>query len=133
MNNRRLAHCLEEFAHGTRSRSALEDCLEGSARLKFWDTNERSTELLSRLPKVAFTRADVDLQLRRFLARQLDARELSDWAAGMRLLGCFILDEDDPGSSEVWDLMDEMMSPDVWGPLTTESAIELRRRLGADE
>ena len=129
MNAESLERCLKEFAQGARSRSSLEDCLEGKARLRFWDTNQRSTELVTGLPKVQFTRDDVDAQLQRFLAGGSTARELSDWAGGMRLLGCFVLNEDDPGSSEVWDLMDEIMSPDVWGPLTVESAIELRRRL----
>lgn len=127
-----LERCLKEFAQGSRSRSSLEDCLQGKARLRFWDTNERSSELLARLPKVQFTRDDVDAQLQRFLAGETTARDLSDWAGAMRLLGCFVLNEDDPGSSEVWDVMDEIMSPDVWGPLTIESAIELRRRLSMD-
>jgi hypothetical protein len=131
MSDRQIESCLEEFAHGARSRPSLEECLQGKAHLRFWDTNERSTQLLSRLPKVRFTRDDIDAQLGRFLAKELSTRELSDWAGGMRLLGCFVLDEDDPLSSEVWDLMDEMMSPDVWGPLTVESAIDLRRRLNA--
>ena len=126
-----IEDCLVEFVRGTRSRSSLEDCLHGKVRLKFWDTNQRSAELLSSLPTVRFTRADVDAQLRKFLAKELSARELSDWAAGMRLLDCFDVNEDDSGSSEVWDLMDEIMSPDVWEALTIESVIDLRRRLNA--
>jgi hypothetical protein len=131
VNRVHLEACLEEFARGTRSLSSLEDCLQGKVRLKFWDTNERSVELPSSLPTVQFTRGDVDAQLRRFLAKELSARELSDWAAGMRLLDCFIVNEDDSGSAEVWDLMDEIMSPDVWEVLTIDSAIDLRRRLNA--
>jgi hypothetical protein len=131
MNSVGIEGCLVEFARGTRSRSSLEDCLHGRVRRKFRDTNQRSADLLSSLPTVRFTRADVDAQLRRFLAKELSARELSDWAAGMRLLDCFEVDEDDPGSSEVWDLMDEIMTPDVWEPLTIESIIELRRRLNS--
>lgn len=124
-----VASCLKEFARGTRSRTSLEECIAGQARLAFWDTDQRSSELIALLPKVFFTRVDIDAQLRRFLAGELSARDLSDWAAGMRLLGCFVLEEDDPGSSEAWDLMDEIMSPDAWGPLTVESAIDLRTRL----
>jgi hypothetical protein len=131
MNSVGIEGCLVEFARGTRSLSSLEECLHGKVRLSFWDTNERRAVLLSSLPTVQFTREDVDAQLRRFLAKEVSARELSDWAAGMRLLDCFEVDEDDPGSSEVWDLMDEIMTPDVWEPLTIESIIELRRRLNA--
>jgi hypothetical protein len=131
LNSVGIKDCLEEFARGIRSRSSLEECLRGKVRMRFWDTNERSAELLSSLPTVQFTRGDVDAQLRRFLAKELGARELSDWAAGMRLLDCFDVNEDDPGSSEVWDLMDEIMTPDVWEALTIESVIDLRRRLNA--
>lgn len=132
MTSSQVEGCLKEFARGSRSRSSLEDCLSGEVRLSFWDTNERSSEIRGRLPKVQFTRADIDSQLRCFLAQQITARELSDWAGAMRLLGCFVLNEDDPGSSHVWDLMDEIMSPDVWGPLTMESALELRSRLASE-
>lgn len=123
--------CLTEFARGLRSRDALEECLKGKVRLRFWDTNERSADLLTNLPTVAFTREDVDAQLTRFLRGELTARELSDWAAGMRLLGCFRLQEEEPASSLVWDLMDEMMTPDLWEPLTVDSVMGLRRRLAA--
>lgn len=132
MTSNHVEACLKEFARGGRSRSSLEDCLSSEVRLSFWDTSERSSEILGRLPKVRFTRADIDSQLQCFLAEQITARELSDWAGAMRLLGCFVLNEDDPGSSQVWDLMDEIVSPDVWGPLTIESVIELRRRLASE-
>lgn len=129
VENGEVERWLSEFAHGTRSRESLETCLSGIARLRFWDTNERGSEMLRRLPKVTFTREDVDAQLRRYLAKGITARELSDWAAAMRLLGCFVLREEDPTSSEIWDLMDEIMSPDVWGPISTESVLALRGRL----
>ena len=131
MNGSEVEYCLKEFAKGLRPRASLEDCLLGSVRLRFWDTNERSSELLARLPKVRFTRDYVDAQLQRFLAGDIGARDLSDWAATIRLLGCYEVDEDDLGSSEVWDIMDELMSPDVWGPLNVDSVIDLRRRLSA--
>jgi hypothetical protein len=41
------------------------------------------------------------------------------------------VDEPDPGSSEVWDILDELVSPDAWGEITTDSVIDLRRRLAA--
>ena len=126
---REVERWLSEFARGARSRESLETALSGIARLRFWDTNERGSELLRRLPKVTFTREDVDAQLRRYLAQEITARELSDWTAAMRLLGCFVLQEEDPASSQIWDLMDEVMSPDVWGPISTESVLALRGRL----
>lgn len=133
MNEQELVKCLKEFADGVRALSSLEECLGQKARLRFWDTNERDVNLSTRLPPVLFSRAQVDAQLRRFLAGQISARDLSDWAAAIRLLGCFDVNEEDPGSSEVWDLLDELMSPDAWGPITVESVLELRRRLNSPE
>jgi hypothetical protein len=124
-----LQGCLERFAHGLMSSADLEECLKGRRRFRFWDTNERSIENHGELPTVMISREDVDVQLRRFLARDLSARDLSDWVAALRLTGCFEVNEDEPGSSEVWDLLDELISPDAWGPLTIDSVIDLRRRL----
>lgn len=127
-----LRTCLSQFLHGKRSLTSLESCLGGAARLRFWDTDQRDVSLASKLPEVFFTREDVDAQLRRFLAQEVTARELSDWAAAIRLLGCYDVNEDDPGSSEVWDLVDELMTPDVWGPVTIESVLDLRKRLNGE-
>lgn len=123
--------CLQQFIRGERSLESLEDCLDGVAKLRFWDTDQRDVQLSSRLPEVLFRREDVDAQLQRFLAKGIDGRSLSDWAAAVRLLGCFDVGEEEPGSSEVWDILDELMTPDVWGPITVESILELRRRLNA--
>jgi hypothetical protein len=101
--------------------------------MRFWDTNERSIEHAETLPVVRFGRADVDAQLHRFLSRGISARDLSDWAATLRLLGSFEVDEPDPGSSHVWDILDELMSPDAWGEITVDSIIDLRRRLSSSE
>jgi len=128
-NGDSLKNCLEQYAAGVLSLDELENCLGSRARFRFWDSNERSVELSMRLPKVVFSREDVDRQLQRFLNHQIDARELSDWAATLRLLDCFEVNEPDPGSSEIWDLIDELVSPDAWGPVTVDSVIDLRRRL----
>ena len=129
MTDELLKQHLTRFARGGCSVSALEEFLAGGARLRFWDTDERSADLLRALPPVSFGRADLDAQLRRYLDGGLSSRELSDWAGTMRLLGCYRLDECEPTSSQVWDLMDEIMSPDAWGPISTDSVLELRRRL----
>lgn len=129
MSRHHLETCLGEFARGTRPLADLEQCLRGNVRLSFWDTNERRATPLTNLPRVEFTRRDVDAQLQRYLASDLSAQDLSDWAAAMRLLGCFVLDEDDQASSQIWDLIDEIMSPDAWGPITVDSVINLRSRL----
>lgn len=133
MKEQNLLRCLNEFVDGARSISSLEECLGSNARLRFWDTNQRDVHLAGRLPQVLFSREQVDAELRRFLAGELSARDLSDWAAAIRLLGCFDVNEEDPGSSEVWDFLDELMSPDAWGPITVESVLDLRRRLNAPE
>lgn len=122
---------LEAFVRGELGLDQLKERLEGRAELRFWDTDQRDVALLHSFPETWFSRADIDAQLKRFLAGTLGARELSDWAGGLRLLGCFTVNEADPGSSEVWDLLDELMSPDVWGAITTESVLDLRRRLNA--
>lgn len=72
-------------------------------------------------------------QLRRFLSHKISATDLSDWAATLPLLGCFEVDEPDPGSSHVWDMLDELVSPDAWGEITVDSIIDLRRRLSASQ
>lgn len=131
MSVEQMQVCLEQFLRGLLSPARLEECLGDRRRFKFWDTNERSVEYRGALPTVYFTRDDIDAQLRRFLGGELSARDLSDWAATLRLLGCFSVNESDPGSSEVWDLIDELVSPDAWGPLTVDSVIDLRRRLTA--
>jgi RHS repeat-associated protein len=125
----KVVSCLERFVSGGISRSELEDCIAPRARMRFWDTNERSIEHAETLPVVRFGRADVDAHLHRFLSHGISARDLSDWAATLRLLGCFEVDEPDPGSSHVWDILDELMSPDAWGEITVDSIIDLRRRL----
>ena len=124
-----MRECLEQFVRGMKSPSELEECLKGRRRFRFWDTNERSIDHHGHLPTVYFSRDDVDAQLRRFLSQKMSARDLSDWAATLRLMGCFSVNEPDPGSSDVWDLLDELVSPDAWGPLTVDSVIDLRRRL----
>lgn len=129
MKSSPLSQHLLDFSRGLISRDALEDRLEGKVRFHFWDTNQRSSDLVTKLPKVEFTKEDVDAQLRRFLSGELTARDLSDWGATIRLLGCFQLNLEDPASSAVWDIIDELMSPDVWEPLTVEVVISLRRRL----
>ena len=124
-----VSRCLSEFAKGMRTLDALESCLGRRVQLRFWDTNERDTGLLTPLPSVLFNRADVDAQLRRYLEGGISGRELSDWAAAIRLLGCFDLEEDEAASSQIWDLLDELMSPDAWGPIDIDSILDLRRRL----
>ena len=128
-NDDRLRDCLKQYVRGALSRDELEGCLESRARFRFWDTNERSLENSVRLPKIVFSREDVDRQLKRFLNHQMTADQLSDWAGILRLLDCFDVDEPDPSSSAVWDLIDELVSPDVWGAITVDSVIDLRRRL----
>lgn len=124
-----LRQCLEQFVRGVRSHADLEECLKHRRRFRFWDTDQRSVDQGGDLPTVRFSRDDVDAQLRRFLSRELTERQLSDWAATLRLAGCFEVSEDEPESSEVWDLLDELVSPDAWGPITIDSVIDLRRRL----
>lgn len=131
MSAEEIKASLAAFVRGALAADQLEERLKGRVALRFWDTDQRDVALVGALPKVWFTRADIDAQLRRFLARSLTARELSDWSGAVRLLGCFKVNEEDPGSSEVWDLLDELMSPDVWGAITTESVLDLRRRLNA--
>lgn len=129
MTGEALRQCLEQFVRGARSQADLEECLRGRRHFRFWDTDQRSVDRYGDLPTVHFSREHVDAQLRRFLSRELSARDLSDWAAALRLTGCFKVNEDDPGSSDVWDLIDELVSPDAWGPITVDSVIDLRRRL----
>lgn len=124
-----VRRCLERFVSGGISPDELKVCVEQRARFRFLDTSERSLQGIGALPRARFTRADVDRQLIRYLAERLSAEELSDWAATLRLSDCFEADESDPSSTEVGDFLDELVSPDAWGPITIDSVIDLRRRL----
>jgi hypothetical protein len=128
-NDEQLHSGLRRFLEGAITRCELENILGNKTRFHFWDTNQRSVDHLGLLPKVLFTREDVDRELKRFLAKQISALDLSDWAATLRLLNCFEFEERDPVSSEIWDLIDELISPDAWGLINVDSVIDLRRRL----
>lgn len=124
------ALALKRFIEGELGLSDLEDALGEVARFSFRDTNERYVEYLISDPStVRFTRMDVERMLLRFLDGRLSARELSDWAAIIKMLDWYELDSTDPVPNEVWDVLDELMSPDAWGNVTTESALAMLRRL----
>lgn len=129
MNKDAIKQILKGYVRGDVTLEDLQVALGSRRRFRFWDTNERAVTFSGPLPRVPFDRTDIDRQLQRFLSRTISARELSDWAGGIRLSGCFFVDADDQESSDTWDLLDEIMSPDVWGDITVESVIDLRRRL----
>lgn len=125
-----IARALKEFGFGQLGLAGLETRLEGVVQLRFADTNERSVELRGEaLPTIVLGKAQVQVVLERFLRGELDRREVSDWAAAIRLLDCFEFESPDEASDAAWDVIDELMSPDSWGELTTEGAIRLIHRL----
>lgn len=126
-----IATDLKSFVEGRLSLSDLETALEGRVRFRYADRDERLVEgSISSLPLTAFSAADVERALRRFLRDDLSRRDLSDWAATLRLLDIFEVTRSDAAIADtVWDVIDQLMSPDAWGELTTESAIELISRL----
>ena len=126
---RPLEQTLEQFVRGQIDLDTLEDRLEGIVRFRFADTNERSVEFSAVLPTVFFGRSELQAVLKRFLRGDLKRRQVSDWAATLRLLDCFDLEASDEQPDIAWDVVDELMSPDGWGELTTESAIRLIHRL----
>ena len=84
----------------------------------------------SPLPTVGFTRAEVQGALKRFLSFELEAEELSDWAAVIRMLDShFDLDPSDPDPDRVWDVIDQLMAPEVSGDLDRGRAAEVLRVL----
>ncbi len=124
-----LRSALESFAHGDIDLDQLEGALTAVVHFRFADTNERSVEIVRPLPQVSFQTQDVRGVLERFSAGELTPREVSDWAATMRLLDCFHVAGDSDESDTTWEVIDELMSPDVWGDLTIEHAFELLQRL----
>lgn len=124
---------LRRFVQGTLDVGGLEDALQGAARFRFADTNERQIELPGpELPETIFSREDVVGALRRYLERELTARDLSDWAATIRMMDCFELARLDPDPDTVWDVLDELTSPDAWDLPSVESALLLVGRLSRD-
>ncbi len=115
---------LTRFAQGSMSLPELEVALESQVRFRYLDTNERSVELYADLPAVAVSMGDLANALRRYLLGLISGRELSDWAATLRLLDCYDV-ECDEGSETLWHVLDLLMSPDAWGELTPERAEEL--------
>jgi hypothetical protein len=125
-----VAAALARFSKGELDLEELERALAGIVRFRYADTDERSAELLSGpLPLVTFRKEDIERVLRRHLRGELTAREASDWAATLRLLDCFELDAPAAEADAVWDVLDQLSSPDAWGALTTESAIQLIHQL----
>ncbi len=121
---------LADFVKGGATFEELQDALEDVVRFRYADTNERSVEILtSKLPKTSFRQEDVEALLQRFLEGKITARESSDWAATVRLLDCFELEAPHTHIDVVWDVLDQLASPDAWDTLTTESAIALLHRL----
>lgn len=120
---------LAAFCQGELDLEGLEEALAGMVRFRYADTNERSLDVVSPLPLVTFRKEDVAKVLRRYLSGELAHREVSDWAATLRLLDCFELNGPEVESDAVWDVLDQLSAPDVWGTLTTESAIQLLHQL----
>lgn len=121
---------LAEFARGEIDLEELEEALAGFVRFRYADTDERSVEFLKGpLPAVRFRKDDVERLLRRYLRGELTPREASDWAATLRLLDCFEHTASEPDTDAVWDVLDRLSSPDAWGALTTETALELMQQL----
>ncbi len=124
----KLDIALSSFAKLDIGLEQLQRALEGVVRFRYADTNERDVEMLGDLPSVEFHSNDVEAALRGYLNGKLSSRDISDWAATIRLLDAYdVSARDDPDS--VWDVLDQLASPDAWGSLTTESAIELIRQL----
>jgi hypothetical protein len=121
---------LEGFVAGDISLARLEDALLGTATLRFSDTNEREVQFHRSLPNVRFGPEDIVRTLERYLAGTINGREASDWAAALRLLDCFDVRDDTADPDSIWDAVDQLMAPDVWGNLSTERAIELIHQLG---
>ena len=122
---------LRSFVEGRLSITDLETALDGLVRFRYADRDERLVDgSISSLPITAFSAADVERTLRRFLQGDMSRRDVSDWAATLRLLDIFEVAPSDAAIADaVWDVIDQLMSPDAWEELTTEFAIELMSRL----
>jgi hypothetical protein len=122
---------LLDFIEGRLPFTDLEAALDGLVRFRYADRDERSVDgSIASLPAVRFHRDDVERALSRFLRGEISRHEISNWAATLCLLDAFELDPSTLGANEVvWDVLHELMSPDAWDELTTESAIHLLSRL----
>lgn len=121
---------LRRFLQGTLDFDGLEEALTGVARFRYADTNERQIDFTgTALPEVEFSREDVIRVLQRYLRKELRPRELSDWAATVRLMDAYVLTDSDPDPDAVWDALDELTSPDAWELPSVESALTMIGRL----
>lgn len=123
-----LGIALSRFATLEISFEDLQQALEGVVRFRYADTNERDVEIFGPLPSVTFHKHNVEAVLQRYLKGEFTSRDVSDWAATIRLVDAYDVDSKDD-SDAVWDVLDQLASPDAWDSLTTDSAIELIRQL----
>ena len=98
-----LAQTLEQFVRGQIDCDTFQDRLEGVVYFRYADTKERSVELSGVvLPTILFGRAELQAQLQRFLRGDLNRRQVSDWAATLRLMDCFELEASDKEPDVAW-------------------------------
>lgn len=123
------ADILSRFVRGGVTLSELETGLAGTAEFRYLDTNERSVDLLGPLPNVWFGAADVTRVLEQFVRGERTARDVSDWAATLRMLDCFDVSPTEEDADVVWDVVDQLTSPDASGALSLERGWGLIQRL----
>lgn len=124
-----ITEILSRFVRSGVTLSELETRLAGVADFRYLDTNERSVVLLAPLPNIWFGAGDVTRVLEQFARGERTAREVSDWAATLRLLDCFDVTPTEDDADVVWEVVDQLASPDAWDALSLERAWAFIRRL----
>jgi hypothetical protein len=104
--------------------------------LDYEDSSHRAAKFNAEwtAPAVVFSRVDVCRTIDRFMGFQITEDELSDWAATIRLLDlCYVLDPQDHAPDVVWDVLERLMAPAVWGEIDRDGVKQLAASLGCTE
>ena len=129
-----VAEGLTAFVQGSLRLEDLEAALKNRVDFRYFDRDERRVGIQGEpLPIVAVQPSDVERILKGYLAGKCTRRDVSDWAATIRLLDCFeVVAATERATDRIWGVLDELMSPDAWDELTVEAALELIRKLNAE-
>lgn len=127
---------LAQFVRGELSATELAQELSGIVSMDLSNSSRREIVLLapSRLQTTSFSRRDVCRSVERYLSFKITAEELSSWAAVIRLLDShFLVDPPDAKPDQLWDTLDRLMAPEVWGEIDRDSAVELIAALQCED
>lgn len=139
VNSHRIRKILEDFLEGRLSLSQIQEMLRGQIAINF-DLSPAHREIYENKLDDKTIRISVKVEhvrrmLQRYILGELSESELSNWAALIFLLPVFVPDSDtenerwDAGEGPVWDVIQRLVTPDIFGGLDKEIAQHYLRLL----